>query len=138
EKNIDHLSHLIEVDIKSVSKKFKASEGETGNLSGNQFPTKVWSLTFDNGPSKNSTGPILQNLIDKKIKATFFQLAGKAEQQLPISKSILDAGMGLGSHSYTHQELTRVGSATLDKEIKMAKLVLEESLQRKITFFRLP
>lgn len=138
EKNIEHLSHMLDVKIEGQEKSFFPSVGKAGNLSGNEFPAKVWSLTFDDGPGKNTTLEILESLKERKMKATFFQLAQQAKANVTVAKAIRDAGMEIASHSYTHQQLTKVSSLALDKEITIATRELSELHKREIKFFRLP
>jgi peptidoglycan/xylan/chitin deacetylase (PgdA/CDA1 family) len=138
EKNVDHLSHMMEMDIKSSAKKFKPSLAENGNLSGQEFPAKVWVLTFDNGPDKVRSKLVLENLKARNLKATFFQIAQLANLHLSTSQAIRDAGMEIGSHSYSHKELTTVGGLTMEKEISLSTKSLEENLKIDVRFFRLP
>lgn len=138
DKNIDHLSHLMEMDIKSKARKFRPSESEMGNVIGSEFPAKVWALTFENGPTNKTSPLIIQNLKNKNMKATFFQVADKARKDSHVSKTIRDAGMEIGSHSQSHKELTKVGGITLDKEITLATQALEKDLKIDVKFFRLP
>ena len=138
DKNIDHLSHMLATDIKSNAKKFRPSETEAGNISGNEFPAKVWALTFNNGPHKTFTPEVLQNLQNKNLTATFFllgkQLSLANEEALLIKK----AGMELGSHAFSHKELTKMGFVNIEKEIGLATKSMEEKLNMDIKFFRLP
>lgn len=138
EKNIEHLSHLMETEIKSVTKKWRPSETSKGNMTGEEFPSKVWALTFNNGPHKKKTARILKNLKTRNLKATFFQLASKVPEHLAESKLLKDAGMEIASHSYSHQALNKVGHTTLEKEITHSTNQLEKTLGINIQFFRLP
>ncbi|MFP5385624.1 MAG: polysaccharide deacetylase family protein [Bacteriovoracia bacterium] len=138
EKNIEHLSHLMETEIKSGAKKWKPSENGNGNMTGEEFPSKVWALTFNNGPHEKKTTKILKNLKSRNLKATFFQLASKLPEHIAESKLLRDAGMEIASHSYSHRELNKVGHSTLEKEITFSTKQLEKTLGVNIQFFRLP
>lgn len=70
------------------------SEGD--GLSG-----KTAYLTFDDGPSAN-TEIILDVLSQYGIKATFFILGEKAEQNPELVQRIFDEGHTIGNHSYDH------------------------------------
>lgn len=59
-------------------------------------------LTFDDGPSINSTPAILDILKEYEIKATFFVLGSNAEKHPDILKRIRDEGHKIGNHSYSH------------------------------------
>lgn len=138
EKNIEHLSHLMGPRVKEEGKTFYPSTLGNGELTGSEFPSKVWALTFDDGPTKNSTAAIVKNLKVHDLKATFFQLAQKVEDHKDLAKSVRDSGMEIGAHSYSHKLLTVVGSLTLEKEITHSTRNIEKSLKLDIKFFRLP
>lgn len=138
EKNIEHLSHMMDIKANGLGKKFYPSTSRPGNITGNEFPAKVWSLTFDDGPGKATSSIIVKNLKERNLKATFFQLTQKAKALPQEAKEIKDAGMEIASHSYTHQQLTKVGALTLEKEITQAYKDLEVAHDVKVKFFRLP
>lgn len=64
---------------------------------------KIVCLTFDDGPSKNTT-PILEILDKEQVPATFFVCAQDAnEKYLPLVADIAAAGHQIALHSATHQ-----------------------------------
>jgi len=63
--------------------------------------TKTVYLTFDDGPSKN-TSEVLDILAKEKIKATFFVLGQQAADHPDLVKRIVQDGHQLGNHSYNH------------------------------------
>ncbi|WP_193726664.1 polysaccharide deacetylase [Paenibacillus guangzhouensis] len=63
--------------------------------------TKTVYLTFDDGPSKN-TSEVLDILAKEKIKATFFVLGQQAAEHPDLVKRIVQEGHQLGNHSYNH------------------------------------
>lgn len=138
EKNIEHLSHMMDIKANGLGKKFYPSTSRPGNITGNEFPAKVWALTFDDGPGKSTSSIIVKNLKQRNLKATFFQLTQKAKALPREAREIKDAGMEIASHSYTHKQLTKVGALALEKEITQAYKELEEAHDVKIKFFRLP
>lgn len=138
EKNIEHIAHTL--DTKNVkSKRFEPSTTRTGNITGNEFPAKVWSLTFDDGPGRKTTQSILADLKKRKMKASFFQLTSKAKENLSVAKELRAAGMEIALHSYSHKQLTKVNNTVLEKEITTALLDLKKLHDGiDIQFFRLP
>jgi peptidoglycan/xylan/chitin deacetylase (PgdA/CDA1 family) len=142
--------------VKSVSKKIKVfvkkvvkgrstssdsiypSTSKAGNISGSSWPANTWSLTYDDGPGGKTSPTILQNLKDRKMKATFFMLAKQVEGLPTTAKNIADAGMDIASHSYDHAQLTKVGPAALEKQIGGSKKIIEEKLGKDLKLFRLP
>lgn len=138
EQNIEHLSHLMKLKIRSSGIHFAPHEGKTGNITGQEFPAKVWAITFDDGPDATVSPIVVNKLKEKNLKATFFQLGQKVEKDPKTAKLIRDAGMEIASHSYSHKLLTTVGGLTLEKEIKAATQDMENSLKIDIKYFRLP
>lgn len=59
-------------------------------------------LTFDDGPSKKVTIPILDLLKQENIKATFFVLGGRVELYPDIVKRAYDEGHYIANHGYSH------------------------------------
>lgn len=64
-------------------------------------PNKTAYLTFDDGPT-NNTEIILDTLKEHDIKATFFVLGEKAEQNPEILTRVFNEGHTIGNHSYSH------------------------------------
>lgn len=64
--------------------------------------TKEVFLTFDDGPCENNTRRILEILNDNNVKATFFVVGIKGEENSKILKEISDSGMCIGVHTYSH------------------------------------
>ncbi|AYD41097.1 polysaccharide deacetylase [Clostridium fermenticellae] len=70
----------------------------------NEMPicSKKVYLTFDDGPSVNNTRKILKILNDNNVKATFFVVGIKSEENPDILKDISNSGMSIGIHTYSH------------------------------------
>jgi peptidoglycan/xylan/chitin deacetylase (PgdA/CDA1 family) len=138
DKNIEHLSFMLEGSSTADDKKFYPSSASAGNITGNEFPAKVWSLTFDDGPKRQTSEIILNELKKRNLKATFFQLTQQVKKDPEMAKEIHDSGMEIASHSYTHPQLTKVTSGELDFEIGVATAELRSIVNAEIHFFRLP
>ncbi len=59
-------------------------------------------LTFDDGPSKSVTIPILDILKENNVKATFFVLGSNVERYPEIVKRAYQEGHYIANHSFTH------------------------------------
>lgn len=59
-------------------------------------------LTFDDGPSKSVTIPVLDILKENNIKATFFTLGSNVNRYPDIVKRAYQEGHYIANHSYTH------------------------------------
>ena len=64
--------------------------------------TKRAFLTFDDGPSKTITIPILDLLKKENIKATFFVLGSRVELYPSIVKREYEEGHFIANHGYSH------------------------------------
>ncbi|MEY8000976.1 polysaccharide deacetylase family protein [Clostridium sp. Mt-5] len=64
---------------------------------------KMIYLTFDDGPSTEVTGKILDILKDKNVKATFFVIGYKIKGHEEILKRMENEGHSIGLHTYTHK-----------------------------------
>jgi peptidoglycan-N-acetylglucosamine deacetylase len=62
------------------------------------------ALTFDDGPAPE-TGAVLRVLSRYGAHATFFQIGVQVPGRDAIERRILDAGDGLGDHSWRHESL---------------------------------
>jgi peptidoglycan-N-acetylglucosamine deacetylase len=67
------------------------------------------ALTFDDGPGPQ-TATILRVLSRYGARATFFQIGMQVSGRDAIERRILDAGNGLGDHSWGHESLPREAS----------------------------
>lgn len=59
-------------------------------------------LTFDDGPSTTNTLKVLEILKKNDIKATFFVLGKKVQENPAILKAVSESGMCILPHSQTH------------------------------------
>lgn len=60
-------------------------------------------LTFDDGPSKKVTIPILDLLKQENIKASFFVLGSRVDLYPDIVKRAYEEGHYIANHGYSHQ-----------------------------------
>ena len=79
-------------------------------------------LTFDDGPWPENTPAVLRALTDNCIKATFFEIGEHATWHPEITKQVVEAGMTLGTHTWSHKDLARNPYA---KDIELAKAEIE-------------
>ncbi len=86
------------------------------------------ALTFDDGPSPDSTPALLRLLDEYQLKATFFVIGEKAAAHPELIREILEKGHTLGNHSYRHDSLLMLrGHEQLKKDIQATQDVLEKS-----------
>ena len=60
-------------------------------------------LTFDDGPSKTVTPLILDLLKKENVKANFFVLGSRVEQNPEVLRRIYEEGHFIGNHGYSHK-----------------------------------
>jgi peptidoglycan/xylan/chitin deacetylase (PgdA/CDA1 family) len=83
------------------------------------YKTGTFTLTFDDGPHPTRTPRILDILKIRQIKATFFVLTSKINNEtFPIIKRMLDEGHVVASHGPSHD---RSGDLTLEEWKRQTK-----------------
>lgn len=99
-------------------------------------------ITFDDGHVSNLefAAPILAS---GGLTARFFITAGWTAARPGYMdwtqlRSLVDAGHSIGAHGWSHMFLTRCTSAQLDRELRQARLTLEDRLGVSITTMSLP
>ena len=101
-------------------------------------------LTFDDGPRPVSTIAVLKALQDECLKATFFEIGKNASWHPAITKELIDAGMTVGTHTWSHKDLASKPYTTdLEKaaqEIEMGNSAVHMAAAGASTapFFRFP
>lgn len=105
-----------------------------GSLAGK----KLVALTFDDGPSAETTPRLLDILKEKKVIVTFFELGGRAQANPEITKRAFREGHEIGSHTMWHQNLVRVSRGEAEEDIASAKAVFREILGREVQLTRAP
>lgn len=87
-----------------------------------RLPTRAKSvaLTFDDGPSPETTPAVLEALHAHGVQATFFVL-GEAVQKHPgLLRRIVAEGHGVGLHGFHHRTLTLASWPQVRREIQIA------------------
>ncbi len=79
-------------------------------------------LTFDDGPWPNNTRAVLKALADNCLKATFFEIGEHASWHPELTKEVVEAGMTIGTHTWSHKDLARNPYAS---DIDLAKQEIE-------------
>jgi peptidoglycan/xylan/chitin deacetylase (PgdA/CDA1 family) len=99
-------------------------------------------LTFDDGPWPGNTPAVLKALADECVKATFFPIGKHALWHPEILKQVYAAGHTVGSHTWSHKDLSRKPYDDIEKakeEIEMGVSAIAHALGRpEAPFFRFP
>ena len=99
---------------------------------------KVVALTFDDGPSPEWTGPILDELKKAGIKATFFMLGRQAERFPSLVRRVMEEGHEIGNHSCSHRNLLFRNRSFLETEIRGAETSIHSACGVTTRYFRPP
>ncbi len=100
-------------------------------------------LTFDDGPWPENTPAVLKALRDECLKATFFEIGKHATWHPEITKQVIEAGMTVGNHTWSHKDLARNPYAKdleqAEQEIEMGVSAVHMAANAPIApFFRFP
>ncbi len=97
-------------------------------------------LTFDDGPWPGHTTAVLKALADQCTKALFFPIGKHAGWHPEILKRVADAGHAVGSHTWSHKDLSRMKPEEAAAEIEKGIAGVSIALGGKpiAPFFRFP
>lgn len=98
---------------------------------------KCIALTFDDGPSVY-TENLLTILKQKDAHATFFVLGVNAKIQQQTILDLQNAGMEIGSHTWSHKDLTKLNVDEIEKELADTADLLEKITGKRPAFLRPP
>lgn len=98
---------------------------------------KVLYLTFDDGPSKEYTGHLLELLGQYDIKAAFFVVAEFAKEHPDIILRMKKEGHLIGIHSVHHQNALFRGSRFVHSDLKESIETLEH-MGCRVCYYRPP
>jgi peptidoglycan/xylan/chitin deacetylase (PgdA/CDA1 family) len=96
-------------------------------------------LTFDDGPARRYTMPILDALDEQCTKATFFSVGRMALADPTTLQEVIRRGHTIGSHTWSHRKLTALSGDALKHEIEMGFSAVTAAAGVPIApFFRFP
>lgn len=97
-------------------------------------------LTFDDGPWPTTTA-VVKALADECVLATFFAIGKHATYYPEILRSVAEAGHSVGSHTWSHQDLSKKTAEEAKAEIEKAISAVQWALgsrAQEASFFRFP
>ncbi len=97
-------------------------------------------LTFDDGPWPGNTERVLKALADECTHAMFFPIGKHAGWHPEILKKVIAAGHTVGSHTWSHKDLTKMTTEEAKAEIEMGIAAVSVASGDKpiAPFFRFP
>jgi peptidoglycan/xylan/chitin deacetylase (PgdA/CDA1 family) len=75
-------------------------------------------FTFDDGPWLNNTPAVLKALADQCLRATFFPIGKHSTYYPEILKQVVAAGHSVGSHTWSHADLSKKSPDEAKEEIE--------------------
>jgi peptidoglycan/xylan/chitin deacetylase (PgdA/CDA1 family) len=97
-------------------------------------------LTFDDGPWP-TTNAVVKALADECVRATFFAIGKHATYYPEVLRGVAAAGHSVGSHTWSHQNLSKKSpeeaKAEIEKAISAVQWALGDQAQE-ASFFRFP
>lgn len=95
-------------------------------------------LTYDDGPNAGTTPQLLNALRSAGVRATFFNIGTKVQQNPTLARSQTNAGMWVGNHSWTHPHLTQMSAAQITSELSQTQQALRNATGQTPRLFRPP
>ncbi len=87
---------------------------------------KLLAFTFDDGPSDGPTNTLLDNLDKYDARVTFFVLGSRVNTYQNSLKRAYEMGNLIGSHTYSHLNLFKLGDYDIMKEINNTNDAIEK------------
>jgi len=95
-------------------------------------------LTYDDGPNGGTTTQLLNALRSAGVRATFFNIGTKVQQNPALARSQVSAGMWVGNHSWTHPHLTQMSQSQVSSELSQTQQALQSATGQTPRLFRPP
>lgn len=131
---------LIESNQESGASQIRMSQIPNGYeilLSGSSNE-KFIALTFDDGPNAQFTPEILDVLSEYNVPATFFAIGSQMVKHPEIVERILAEGHNVGSHTFSHTNISSLDSRLLNVELNSTQSIFESISGRNLALFRAP
>ena len=87
---------------------------------------KLIALTFDAGANGDAVRPILETLIAKNARATFF-LTGSFVETYPKKSTRIARLHLVGNHTMTHPDLTTLSDLSVVRQVRRAERVIRDT-----------
>ena len=102
---------------------------------------KLLAITFDDGPYTPVTTNLLERLDKYNARVTFFVLGSRldgSESYRATMKKAYEMGNQIGSHTYSHSDLTSLSDEALKKEVSKANASVKSVIGVEPTAVRPP
>ncbi len=129
---LDPSRHLARKELISDS-----SGAELALWKGNPSDKEV-ALTFDDGPKPGITPALLAILHTNGVPATFFVIGRHVVKHPNLVKMMVQDGMEVENHSYSHPDLALLTADGVDQELLKANVAIQAAGAPRPQFFRPP
>ena len=100
---------------------------------------RLLALTFDDGPSPDTTLPLLALCREYQIPASFFTLGQLlTEETAPIVRQACAQGCEIGNHSFSHPDMSRMNRQEILAEVSQTSERIAAITGNAPRFFRPP
>ena len=106
---------------------------------GAEIPAEKYiAITFDDGPHRETTEPLLDGLLERDVRATFFLIGAQIAGNEDLVERMEEEGHQVGSHTWNHVRLTDLSQDTLRREVEQTEEALETLLGGESYWLRPP
>lgn len=81
-------------------------------------------LTYDDGPSPETTSALVDFLAERCVKATFFMIGSRAETQPDVVARLLVEGHEIGNHTRSHLNAWKTWPSSAMRDIRFGRQTL--------------
>jgi peptidoglycan/xylan/chitin deacetylase (PgdA/CDA1 family) len=98
----------------------------------------IIAITFDDGPRESTTTVLLDGLKERGVKATFFLVGEKAEENTEVVRRMYEEGHLIGNHTYSHVQLCTVSDSESYEEVVKTNEIIEQITGERVQYIRPP
>lgn len=117
--------------------KWEKGSVEASEAAGDCYENII-AITFDDGPGYKTTAKLLDGLAERNVKATFFLIGNKVEQNKEIVERMYNEGHLIGNHTYSHVDLACVGNSSALQEIQKTNELIKSITGEDVKYIRPP
>lgn len=89
---------------------------------------KYVAITFDDGPRADTTGRLLDGLLERGAAATFFVIGLQVPGNEALLQRMRDEGHQIGNHTYSHVRLLKADQDSVVEEVQKTEVLLREAV----------
>jgi peptidoglycan/xylan/chitin deacetylase (PgdA/CDA1 family) len=99
---------------------------------------QAFALTFDDGPERGVTDPLLEILSWRQARATFFCVGEQVERDVELARQILAAGHEVGCHTMHHLDHSEAHREQALRDLVEGAAAIEGLLEVEPRLYRAP